>query len=95
MGTDFLELLEARDISVGGVGIQVDHSLQDCDLNSEVKLVIELPDRRPFLASGYLVHKTADRQFTVFGIRFSHLPQDAVECLEEYVQRMVDLGRTC
>ena len=43
MGTNSLDILHARDISVRGVGVLVPHLFEGCDIDSRVELVVTLP----------------------------------------------------
>lgn len=93
MGPDFLEVLPAHDISVGGVGIRVDHSFTGYDLSSTVRLLIKLPGKRPFLAQGVVLHKSPKEGHQVYGVRFTELAPEAKAELAAYVERMLELGR--
>jgi len=63
MSERFLDIFEARDISVGGAGIFVPYRFVGCAIKSPVDLVITLPRGEPFLAKGRVVHQTkTDRE---------------------------------
>lgn len=91
MGTAFLDVLRARDISVGGLGVSVEHGFEGCDLSETVQLVIKLPDRKAFMARGIVRHTNA--KLSLFGIEFSELSDSAKACIAEYVAQMKALGR--
>jgi PilZ domain len=85
MSDNFLDIFEARDISVTGVGIYVPYRFEGCRLTSPVELVITLPGSEPFLARGRLVHRTKkDREF--FGVEFLDMPPDYQSQIARYVE---------
>lgn len=92
MGAAFVDILPARDISLGGVGIQVPHRFQGCDLTPEVELLITLPGERCFLARGIVRHKR-DEDGTLFGVEFTQLGVSHRERLAAYVATLITLGR--
>lgn len=72
MGTGFLDVLSARDISPRGVGIVVPHRFVGCGVDDGVDLVITLPGERPFLARGRIVHRTKTSE-EFFGVEFTDI----------------------
>ena len=93
MGSDFLEVLHAHDISVGGVGIRVDHAFSGYDLSSEIQLLIKLPGKRSFIAQGLVRHKATKEGWEIYGVEFTSLPPEGETDLAAYVERMLELGR--
>jgi c-di-GMP-binding flagellar brake protein YcgR len=93
MGSDFLEVLSARDISLGGVGIRVDHAFSGYDLASEIQLLIKLPGKRSFIANGRVRHKATREGWEIYGVEFTRLPAEGEVDLAAYVERMLELGR--
>ena len=93
MGSDFLEVLPAHDISAGGVGIRVDHAFSGYDLSSEIQLLIKLPGKRSFIAHGLVRHKATKEGWEIYGVEFTRLPPEAEAELAAYVERMLELGR--
>jgi hypothetical protein len=94
MSENFLDIFEARDISVTGVGIYVPYRFEGCGLTSPVDLVITLPACIPFLASGRLVHRTkTEREF--FGVQFVDLSHSHRSMIARYVKKRLssDLRR--
>jgi c-di-GMP-binding flagellar brake protein YcgR len=85
MGAHFLDIFEARDISITGVGIFVPYRFEGCDLSSPMDLVITLPGRPPFLAKGRVVHRTkTEREF--FGVEFESLAPEPTREIARYVE---------
>ncbi len=91
MGDGFLDVLHARDISVGGIGVVVPHRFVGCDISSQVEIVIRLPGHSPFMARGIVRHRAADTPF--FGIEIVHISPENARRLERYVDgRLADGG---
>ena len=85
MGRGFLDVLSARDISVGGLGISVPHGFAGCDLYSEVELIVTLGRSRPFKARGSIRHHGKAGSEDVFGVEFSALSAEQQEAIELYI----------
>jgi hypothetical protein len=85
MGNGFLEVVSARDISVGGVGISVPHGFAGCDTNSQVDLIVTLARGRPFKTRGVIRHNSRAGNDHVFGVQFIALAPEHVALIEAYV----------
>jgi c-di-GMP-binding flagellar brake protein YcgR len=84
MGNGFLDVLNARDISVGGLGIRVPHGFVGCDLHREVDLIVTLGRTRPFKAKATIRHYNQNEH--VFGVEFSALSSQQQGEIETYIQ---------
>ncbi len=93
MGDGFLEVLVARDISVGGVGVFVRHDFQGCDIDSEVELIVKLGAERPFKARGVIRHGVRQGAKHFFGVEFVELGEQHRELVQGYVERCLKEGR--
>ena len=82
-GENFLDILYANEISVGGVGISVPHLFEGCDVDSAVSLIIGLPYPEDALISvtGQIKHVSGDR----FGVSFSHLSRQQKSKIRAYI----------
>lgn len=85
MGRGFLDVLHARDISAGGIGIRVPHGFAGCDINSEVELIITLGRGRPFKAMGSIRHHGRPGAEHIFGVEFLGLSSEQQQAVEDYV----------
>ncbi|MFI5296814.1 MAG: PilZ domain-containing protein [Polyangiales bacterium] len=95
MGDGFLDLVRARDLSVGGVSVFIAHDFVGCNLENRVDLVISLPHEKPFMAQGVVRHRTAADGLHSFGVQFTHLTADGRRRIEAYVkQRVAEGGAT-
>lgn len=90
MGNGFLEVLRARDISVGGLGISVPHDFAGCDINSEVDLIVTLGRSRPFKTRGVIRHASRSGNDHVFGVQFSALAPEHLRAIESYVAAQLE-----
>ena len=86
MGRGFLDVLHARDISVGGLGIRVAHGFAGCDIHSEVELIITLGRARPFKAVGVIRHSSQSERAHVFGVEFKVLTAEQRAAIDEYIR---------
>ncbi len=91
MGAESLDVLRARDIGLGGVGVQVPHGFAGCDLAATVQLVIKLPRNKAFMARGTIRH--ANSSLNLFGIEFVDLDESAKAQISAYVAELSALGR--
>jgi hypothetical protein len=93
VGNDFVEMLKARDISVGGLSVFIPHALQGCNIDNEIQVVVALPAVKPFLLRGIIRHReSGERGF--FGIQFTKISDRDRLRLEEYVNKRVAAGAT-
>ena len=86
MGEGFLEVLHARDISCGGVGVLVSHGFEGYDLDQEVELILSLPGVRSFCIGGRIRHSSEYRGDTFFGVEFVDLPREDRRKIKRYVK---------
>lgn len=86
MGNGFLDVLHARDVSRGGLGIRVPHGFEGCDIDSKVELIITLGRARPFKAKGVIRHYSKTAKDHVFGVEFIALAPEQLEAVEAYIQ---------
>jgi len=82
-GGNFLDILTAQDISVGGVSIVVPHEFKGCQINGTVSLVITLPEpiRKSFQVTGEIRHVSGK----IFGIRFMDISESDKLNVRNYV----------
>jgi c-di-GMP-binding flagellar brake protein YcgR len=89
IGTDFLDVLDVRDISAGGLGLQVPHLFEGCNLDVQLDVVITLPRERSFMARGVIRHISNG---TLFGLEFTNLSTAARSRIERYVAARIAQG---
>lgn len=93
MGEAFLEVLNADDISAGGLGVRVPHGLSADEVKAEVDLIVTLPGQKPFMAKGNIVHRTGIGKEKRFGVAFTELGDGDRARIEAYVKQLLGLGR--
>jgi hypothetical protein len=89
IGTDFLDIMEVRDISAGGLGLQVPHLFEGGSADAQVDVIIKLPRERPFSARGVIRYISNG---TSFGVEFTQLPEQARARIERYVAARIAEG---
>jgi len=93
MGSAFLEVLYALDISVGGMAIEVPHGFSEDDLSENVDLIITMPGSRSFRVKGQIRHISVGEESGKFGVEFAGLAATQRLHLEWYVAKLTRLGR--
>ena len=85
MGKRSLDIVNARNISMTGIGVWVPHGFEPEAIGAEMELVVTLPGQRPYLAKGILRH-FQDLPKSFFGVEFSDLPEPLRGHLESYIR---------
>jgi len=86
MGQGFLDVLNARDISVGGLGVRVPHNFEGCDIDSAVELIVTLGRTKPFKTTGVIRHHSKKAGDHFFGVQFTSLSAEQHQAVEAYIQ---------
>jgi c-di-GMP-binding flagellar brake protein YcgR len=89
MGTDFLDVLDVRDISAGGLGLLVPHLFEGCNIDAQIDVIIALPHERSFMVRGVIRHISKGN---LFGLQFTDLPASARARIERYVAARIAAG---
>jgi hypothetical protein len=92
MGEEFLDVLSARDISVGGVAVCVPHDFQGCDIDRPVELLIKIGREKPFTARGVIRHLSKNTGNHFFGVQFTQIAAEHVEQIRHYVEHRLAEG---
>lgn len=92
MGHGFLDVLNARDISVGGLGIRVPHGFVGCDIDGEVDLIVTLGRAAPFKTTGSIRHHGKVAHDQLFGVEFTSLSPKQLEAVEAYIHSCLRRG---
>jgi hypothetical protein len=85
MGSGFLEIVEAADLGVGGVGFYLPHGVDGSLLNTPVEIIITLPRARSIHLRGVLCHLDPNSDPCRLGVRFARLPPNAAALIQRYV----------
>ena len=87
MGAGFLEVLHARDISVGGVAVFVAHDFKGYDIDDPVDVIVKLGHEKSFTVRGVIVHLSARANDHFFGVRFMNISPENLARVQQYVER--------
>lgn len=86
-----IDILLARDISVGGIGVAFPYHFEESPVNHEVDLIIKLPKSRSFHAKGRIKTLTRERKNTDYcEIEFTNLTKAYQELIFLYVLKRFD-----
>lgn len=83
-GADFIEVINAVDISEGGIRLSVSHRFAGCDVNQPASFIVHLPQpiNKFFRFEGHIMHVRDDS----FGVRFNNLSAQSRELVKRYVE---------
>ncbi len=87
MGNGFLEGVNAVNISVSGVGIYLQHGLDEVYVGSKVEIILSLPNCRPVFLRGRIRHLKGYDDPRYIGLEFTRLPPNVETLLELYVNK--------
>ncbi len=91
IGSNSIDILHARDISVTGLSVYVEHRFAGCDIDQPVELVVTLPGRRTFVTRGVIRHVTRQNEpSTYFGVEFSALSSRHRSEIEGFIQESLE-----
>lgn len=85
MGPGFLEIVQATDISVGGVGVYIPHGIDPSAVGKNVEIILTLPACRPAHIRGNICHSDGVSDLCHIGVEFLRLPANVEKALRRYV----------
>ena len=89
MGSNFIDVLYAKDISEGGIGIIVEHDFKDYDIGGLIDIIITLPKKKTFKVKGRIIHKNiVNNHF--FGVEFVDISEQNREMIREYLKKRLE-----
>lgn len=87
MGPGFLEIVQATNISVGGVGVYLPHGIDPAAVGAKVEVILTLPSCRPAHLRGMICHQAeASSDLSHIGIEFVRLPPNVEKAISRYVE---------
>ncbi|TGK32697.1 PilZ domain-containing protein [Leptospira gomenensis] len=92
MGVNFIDILNAKDISIGGVAVEVPHLFEGCDLHSPIQMILTLPGKNPIKLSGKVKRKISGPEASLFGVEFGALEPKAKYLIESYIQSRMQMA---
>jgi c-di-GMP-binding flagellar brake protein YcgR len=93
MGTGFLEVLYAEDISLGGMAVVVPHGFSEEELSESVELIVTMPGSKPFKTRGTIRHISRGSNSGRFGVQFQELSETQQAHIGWYVEKLLMRGR--
>ncbi len=93
IGEDFIEVVEAEDISERGLAIVVRHRFENCHISATVDLIIALPHYAPFKARGLVRRAARGRDRSLFGVELTTIDPKHQAAIAHYVELLIALGR--
>jgi hypothetical protein len=85
MGPGFLEIVDALNVSVGGIGVFIPHGLDVEYLNKPVEVILTLPRCRPVHLRGIIRHLDGYSDPCHLGVEFARLTEAVQAALERFV----------
>ncbi len=85
MGPGFLEIVNALNVSVGGIGVYIPHGLDAEYLNQPVEVILTLPRCRPVHLRGIIRHLDGYSDPCHLGVEFGRLADTVQAVLERFV----------
>ena len=85
MGPGFLEIVNAVNVSVGGIGVYIPHGLDAQYLNKPVEVILTLPRCRPVHLRGVIRHLDGYSDPCHLGVEFARLTEPVQAALERFV----------
>lgn len=93
MGSGFLDVFFAEDISERGLAIRVPHGFSGCDITDSVDLIITIPRVPAFKARGMVRRTVRSPDRTLFGVELTEIAPKNQAAIARYVEAMMALGR--
>ncbi len=95
MGTGLIDVLKAKDISLGGIGILAPHHFDEWDLHEKIDILVALPgDLADFRARGVIKQiGKKSQELGIYGVQFTEIGPKGKQDLLVYVNRMIRKSR--
>ncbi len=91
MGTTLIDVLVAKDISMGGIGILAPHHFDEWDMHEKIEIIVALPgDLADFRARGVIIQiGKKSEELGVYGVKFTEMGPKGKQDLLIYMNRMI------
>jgi len=87
IGQDYVEVTNAINVSIEGIGICVPHGFHDVNLDKLAEVLIKLPE--PVDCSFTATVKIAHRQGNNFGAQFMDIAEKDAKMLHAYIMKLM------
>ena len=87
-GDNFVDIFYVKNISMGGIGIEVPHRFKECSIDQDVSLIVKLPKpiNKHISFSSSIIHINNQ----VFGISFKNLTKQDKTLLKDYISSQLN-----
>jgi len=85
VGKNFVDIINAKDISMGGVAVYMPHFIIGCKIGEVVDCVITLPGEKIVITQGRIKHMGEDKDF-FFGIEFVQMDHESKRNLSTFCE---------
>lgn len=85
VGKNFVDIINAKDISMGGVAVYIPHFIIGCKIGEVVDCVITLPGEKIVITQGRIKHMGEDKNH-FFGIEFVQMDQESKKNLSSFCE---------
>ncbi len=90
IGENFIDVLKAKDISEGGLGIYVEHDFDGCRIGNFIDIIIKLPGENSFKVKGKIIHKNIPNAH-FFGVEFIEIDEKSKAKIRNYVRKILEI----
>lgn len=80
-GDDFIDIVTVKDISMGGVGINVKHMFDGCAIHNSVNLIVTLGEFKTFKTYAKVKHVNGN----FFGVEFENIDKKSRKLLKKFI----------
>ncbi len=87
-GENFIDIIHAIDISEGGVGLNVAHQFEGCEIKQQVSIIIDLPlnnKKHCLQLYGRILHVSGQR----FGVAFTNISDENRKKIKRYIAKRI------
>lgn len=85
LGRGSIDVLKARDVSLGGIGVHVPHRFEGTTIDDLVELIVALPGQRSFKTMGRIRHETSRGSSAFFGLQMQGLSEKQRGFIQAYL----------
>ncbi|OUR97466.1 hypothetical protein A9Q84_09635 [Halobacteriovorax marinus] len=85
IGKNFVDIIKAKDISMGGIAVYVPHFIIGCKIGEVVDCIITLPGDKSVVTSGRIKHMGEEKDF-FFGIEFVQMDPESKINLSKFCE---------
>jgi hypothetical protein len=93
IGSDFIDIIFADNVSFGGMGITIPHRFEGCNIDSPVEIVIAIPGGGSHKAKGIIRHtNSTETKRGIFGLEIKEMDDEGMVAYHRYVDELLRPG---